>query len=208
MKGILTAVLILISATAFAKTEDTIPAGTYNLDLSHASLIFRVNHLGLSKYTARFKNFDATLEFNQKNPVASSVTATIYPTSLETDYPNFFPDFNAVLQNKPWLNAIDFPEITFQSTAVKLTGVKKALVTGNLTINGISHPVTMNTTFNGGYASTPFDSGSRVGFSANGSLKRSAFGITEAIPEAGSNIGVSDDVEFIIEAEFTKELNS
>ena len=68
-------------------STDEVPAGSYKLDREHASLIFRVNHLGFSNYTARFKRFDAKLEFDPRNLAASKVTATVDPDSLETDYP-------------------------------------------------------------------------------------------------------------------------
>ena len=65
--------------------------------------------------------------------------------------------------------------------------------------------VVMEATFNGGWAHNPMDPmGARIGFSARGALKRSDFGVSFGIPPAGSNLGVSDDVEFAIEAEFTK----
>ena len=67
-----------------------ISSGTYKLDKSHASLIFKVNHMGFSNYTARFKRFDAELKFDPKKPADSQVTATIDPTSIETDYPDGF----------------------------------------------------------------------------------------------------------------------
>jgi polyisoprenoid-binding protein YceI len=86
-----------------------------------------------------------------------------------------------------------------------MTAPNRAKVTGDLTLHGQTHPVTLDTTFNGGYAAMPHDpGGARIGFSARGSLKRSAFGISFGIPEPGSTMGVSDEVEIIIEAEFSK----
>src|SRR5215217_5505203 len=74
-----------------------VPAGSYTLDKQHASLIFRVNHIGFSNYTARFKRFDAQLQFDPRNLAASRVTATVDADSLETDSPDPAKlDFNAV----------------------------------------------------------------------------------------------------------------
>jgi polyisoprenoid-binding protein YceI len=64
-----------------------VPAGAYTLDKTHASLIFRVDHLGFSNYTGKFKTFDAQLKFDPKNLAASSVTAKVDPRSLDLDNP-------------------------------------------------------------------------------------------------------------------------
>jgi polyisoprenoid-binding protein YceI len=181
------------------------PAGTYSLDRQHASVLFRVNHLGFSRYTARFTRFHAELEFDPANPAASSVSATVDATSIETDYPDPSLDFDAQLQDEHWLDTARFTQMTFRSTEVELTGPNTARVTGELALHGVTRPVTLAVTFNGGYAGHPLDpAGARIGFSAHGSLMRSAFGISEGIPPFGSKFGVSDDVEILIEAEFTR----
>lgn len=209
--SIITTVLLITGASqaycAVKKSDISgLTAGTYLLDRAHASLIFKVNHLGLSNYTARFTNFDAAIEFDPNNPVDSTLVATVDPTSIETDYPNFFPDFNAQLQNEQWLNTEAFPKITFHSTKIKRTGPKTADIIGTLNLHGVSRTITLNTTFNGGYEHSPYalSDESRIGFSARGKLNRSDFGLTEAIPTTGSTLGVGDLVEIIIEAEFTK----
>jgi polyisoprenoid-binding protein YceI len=132
------------------------------------------------------------------------VTATIDPASLETDYPTPEEhDFDAQLRGPEWLDTARFPEITFRSTAVRLTGPDTAQVTGDLALHGVTQPVTLEVKFNGGYAGHPLDPNARIGFSARGSLKRSEFGIAFGIPPEGTTMGVSDAVEIIIEAEFT-----
>jgi polyisoprenoid-binding protein YceI len=181
------------------------PAGSYTLDRSHASLLFRVNHLGFSYYTARFTRFDAELLFDPADPAASSVTAAIDATSIETDHPDPSFDFDAQLQDEHWLDAARFPQMTFHSTAVELTGPSSARISGELTLHGVTRPVTLDATFNGGYAGHPLDPfGARIGFSARGALMRSAFGIAEGVPAPGSSFGVGDAVEILIEAEFTR----
>jgi polyisoprenoid-binding protein YceI len=181
------------------------PAGAYTLDRNHASLIFRVNHLGFSHYTARFTRFDARLDFDPADPEASSVTATIDASSIETDNPDPALDFDHQLQNEDWLNTARFPQMTFRSTGVELTGPARARITGDLDLHGVTSPVTLAVTFNGGYAGNPLDPlGARIGFSAHGWLKRSEFGISEGVPPPGSSFGVGDDVEIVIEAEFTR----
>ncbi|MGH8179041.1 MAG: YceI family protein [Steroidobacter sp.] len=179
------------------------PAGAYTLDKAHASLIFRVNHLGFSNYTSRFKRFDAQLQFDPANPAGSSVTVTIDPRSIETDFPDPATlDFNAQLQSEQWLNTAQFPEMKFRSTRVELISPKAMHIDGELTLRGVTRPMSLAATFNGGYAGHPMDPHARIGFSAHGSLKRSEFGMAFGVPEPGSSMGVGDDVEILIEAEF------
>jgi polyisoprenoid-binding protein YceI len=181
-----------------------VPAGAYTIDKSHASLLFRVDHLGFSNYTARFRQFDANLNFDPANLAASSVTVTVDPRSLETDFPDPAKlDFNAQLQGEQWLNSAQFPQMTWQSKSVEVTGPRQMKILGDLTLRGVTKPVTLEATFNGGYAGHPMDPNARIGFSAHGTLNRSDFGISYGIPEAGSKMGVSDAVEVIIEAEFS-----
>ncbi|MGH8224176.1 MAG: YceI family protein [Woeseiaceae bacterium] len=181
-----------------------VPAGSYALDKAHASLIFRVDHLGFSNFTARFKRFDAELEFDPENLAVSSVTATVDPRSIETDYPNpAVLDFNAQLQGESWLSSAQYPQMTFRSAAVDVTGAGTMRIHGELTLRGMTRPVTLDATLNGGYAGHPLDPNARIGFSARGSLRRSDYGMTFGLPAPGSRMGVGDAVEIIIEAEFT-----
>ena len=180
-----------------------VPAGAYTLDKAHASLIFRVDHLGFSHFTARFKRFDAQLQFDPANLAASSVVVQVDPRSIETDYPDPATlDFNAQLQGAEWLNTAQYPGMTFRSTSVEPTKEGAMRITGALTLRGVTHPVTLDATFNGGYAGHPMDPHARIGFSAHGSLSRSQFGMSYGVPEPGSTMGVGDKVDVVIEAEF------
>jgi len=178
-----------------------LPAGHYTLDKAHASLIFRVDHIGFSNYTGRFTRFDAELDLDPADPSKAQLTARIDPGSLEADNP---PEgFLAMLRGPDWLDAGAFPEMVYRSTAIELTGPDKARVTGDLAFHGVTLPVTLEVRFNGGYAGHPFDPNARIGFSARGSLTRSAFGVGAGLPPPGSKLGVSDLVEIVIEAELT-----
>ncbi len=196
---------VLTSAADNTFTVDNkVPAGTYTLDKSHASLIFKVNHLGFSNYTARFKHFDASLQFDPNNLAAASVVATVDVRSLETDYPE--PDkhdFNKQLQGTEWLDAAKFPQMTYRSKKISVTGSNQLHIEGELDLHGVKQPVSLEATYNGGYAGHPMDPHARIGFSAHGSLKRSQFGVAYGIPGPGSTMGVGDDVQIIIEAELS-----
>ena len=177
------------------------PAGHYTLDKSHASLIFRVNHLGFSTYTGAFTAFDATLEFDPANPSAIKFDGTVDVASLTLSNPP--AGFVADLLSVTWFEAEKFPTISFHSTAVEVTGANTANVTGDFTMHGVTKPLVLAVTFNGGYAGNPYDPNARIGFSAVGSIKRSDFGIAYGVPEPGTTMGVGDDVSLVLEAEFS-----
>jgi polyisoprenoid-binding protein YceI len=180
-----------------------VPAGRYVLDPEHASLHFRVNHLGFSNYTARFKRFDSQLDFDPANLARSRVSASVDARSLETDYPNVAKvDFNAELQKHDWLDTARYPQMTFRSTSIELTAPNAMRIHGELTLHGVTRPVTLEAKYNGGYAGHPLDPQARIGFSARGTLRRSEFGVSSGIPAPGTTMGVSDEVELIIEAEY------
>jgi polyisoprenoid-binding protein YceI len=179
-----------------------VPAGEYKMDHAHSTLIFRLSHLGFSNYTARFHRFDAKLQFDPRNLAATQLTATVDPRSIETDYPDPKYNFNEELAGEHWLDAAKFPEIAFRTTQVEDLGNQAMRVHGELTMHGVTKPIVLEATYNGGYAGHPMDPQARVGFSAHGVLRRSDFGISGGIPQAGSNLGVGDQVAVIIESEF------
>lgn len=181
-------------------------AGTYAIDPTHTSVTWRVDHFGLSQYTGRFKTVDATLQFNPEDPSANSITVTIDPLSVETDYPADYKASHAdspyatwnedLGRNANWLNGDAFPQITFTSTSVTQETANTGKVTGDLTFLGVTKPVTLDVTYNG-KANFPWaPNADKIGFSARTVLKRSDFGNATYAP----NIG--DEVEVIIETEF------
>ncbi|MBI1361079.1 MAG: polyisoprenoid-binding protein [Alphaproteobacteria bacterium] len=179
------------------QTLQTVGSGQYTLEKPHGSIVWRVMHMGLSHYTARLTDWDATLDFDPKNPAASHIKAIINPLSVSAEHPTD-KDWNRHI-GEDFLLGKEFPQIVFESTKVEPTGEFTGKVTGNLSFAGMTHPVTLDVTYNGAIASSPFFGGrSLVGFSARGVIKRSEWGVTNY-----ASI-VSDDVEIIIEAEFVK----
>jgi polyisoprenoid-binding protein YceI len=178
------------------------PAGEYQLDKAHASLVLRANHMGFSTYTTRFSRFDAQLTFDPSNIAASTVVTTIEAASFEMDAaPQMCLD---IMKGPQMLDTAKFPQIVFRSQKVRLTGAKSMQITGTLTLHGVTRPMVLEATYNGGYAGMPDrDPHARVGFSAHGAFKRSDFGISFGIPAPGTSMGVGDAIDFSIEAEFT-----
>lgn len=178
-----------------------IPAGEYKADKSHSTLVFRVNHLGFSNYTAQFTKFDATLTLDPANPSAAIVTATVDPNSLSLPSPP--PGFLAELKGPQFLDTAKFKDISFKSTRVETTGPNTARITGDFTLHGVTQPLVLEATYNGGWRGIPQDPQARIGFSAHGVIKRAAHGIGYGVPAPGSTMGVSDDVHVQIEIEFS-----
>lgn len=178
------------------------PAGTYVLEKSHASLTWRISHMGMSNYTARFKSFDVKLQYDPTNPAKNSVEATIDLASVETDFvPQGGRDFNAELRSESFFNVGKAQQATFMSKSVTKTGPQSMKVVGDLTFLGVSKPVTLDVVLNGAAKEHPFVKVPWLGFSAKGKLQRSAFGLNP-MPQL---TGIGDDVDIAIEAEFVKQ---
>lgn len=184
----------MASAAPSTNPED-MPAGTYVVDKTHASLIARVKHMGLSDYTMRFTGFDATYSWDPKSPQTAQVEATFQAASLDTGEPKFSSEFA-----EKFLDAKANPTIRFVSTSIVQTSPGKGTMTGDLTLRGETRPLTLDVTFQG-YASGM--AGQRSGFSARGVIKRSDFGSTFLLNPPLAFVG--DEVELILELEFVKK---
>jgi len=178
------------------------PAGHYQLDKSHASVLFRVSHMGFSSYTTRFSRVDSELTFDPGNIAASSVVTTIEAASLEMDAaPAVCLD---IARGPQLLDTARFPQIVFRSEKVRMTGARSMEISGTLALHGVTRPLVLTATYNGGYAGMPnMDPHARIGFSAHGAFNRSEFGMGYGVPAPGSTMGLGDLIEISIEAEFT-----
>lgn len=167
--------------------------GAYALDPAHASLLFKIDHLGYSTYVGRFEALDATLDFEEGQPETARITATVDMTSL--DIAN--DEFAAELMGPDWFDAARFPQAVFRSTSITQQSETTGTMTGELTLHGETRPVTFDVTFNGA-AYDRLRRADVMGFSARGQIDRTAFGV-----DRFSGI-VTDIVDIEIEAEFLK----
>ena len=198
--SIVAAIAVASCATAGEQSFSEANSGTYELEKTHAFITWRIRHNGLSNYTVRFTEFDATIEFDAENPVESSVTAVINPLSVETDHPTKRESWNTqIATDGKFLNGDEFPAITFESTGVEQTGEFTGIITGDLTLLGVSKEVQLDATYNGTGNAPWFGPRDIIGFSATATFNRSDFGMTALLP----NIG--DEIEVIIEAEFVEK---
>lgn len=171
----------------------TLRDGAYDLDPAHATLLFKVNHLGFSQYVGRFNAFEASLDFEAAAPEAAKLQVVVDMNSLDVNNPSF----GETLMGAGWFNAESFPQAVFTSTSIEVTGEATGRVTGDLTLGGVTAPVTLDVTFNGG-ARNPLTQRYTVGFMASGAFNRSTFGISNFIGPVG------DEVELEIHAEFLR----
>ena len=167
--------------------------GAYTLDQTHASLLFKIDHLGYSNYVGRFNTFDASLDFEAGKPETTLIDARIDMTSL--DIAN--DEFARELMGTNWFDAARFPVAIFQSTSVVQLTDTTGTLTGNLTLHGETQSVTLDVTFNGA-AYDRLRGADIMGFSARGAIDRTDFGIRKF-----SGI-ITDNVMIEIEAEFIK----
>lgn len=183
------------SALANPSTQDPakVPAGTYVLDKKHASLTVKIVHMGFSHYTLRFNGLDGGFTYDPANWQATKVTFTVDPKSVDTND----PAFNKQIEG--YFEADKYPTISFTSTGVQGQDGKGTL-TGDLTFHGVTKPVTLDVTFAGaGHGVVPL--GTRLGFSGQTQIKRSDFGLNNAI----LNQFTSDEVDVVFELEFEKK---
>jgi polyisoprenoid-binding protein YceI len=168
------------------------PAGEYIVDKAHASVIWRVTHMGLSQYTARFDVMRGTLNLNPAAMAASRVEFTIDAKSVNTG----LAPFDKKLQSNDYLDADRNGTITFKSSNIELGTGNKFKLLGDLTFRGITKPISWDATFNGGHYSK-FMQAHQLGFSAKGIVKRSNWDLKTYLDLIGDDVEVTIEVEFL-----------
>lgn len=169
-----------------------VTAGTYQVDPNHTQVIWTVDHLGISPLTGAFGANSGSLQIDPAKPAEAKVTVTFAVADISTTSPNFTKH----LLSADFFEAAKHPTAAFTSTKVEPSGTS-AKVHGNLTIKGITKPVTLDAKFFGA-GPDPRKKTLNVGFSATASVKRSDFGLGMGVPM------VSDQVELRIAGAFEK----
>lgn len=155
----------------------------------HAFVNFKISHLGYSWLYGTFKDFDGTFSFDEKQPEASKITVNLRTASVDTNH----AERDKHIRSADFLNADKNPNATFKSTSVKSTGEGTADVMGDLTLNGVTKPVTIKAKLVG-EGSDPWG-GHRAGFEGTTTLKLKDFNIEKDLGPA------SQEVELIISFE-------
>jgi len=172
---------------------EALQGGAYRLDPEHASLLFKIDHLGFSQLVGRFDTIDALLDFDPADPEAGRLKVVIDPASIDLNLPEFEED----LRGASWFDIARYPEVRFESRTIEITGVNTGQLTGELTLRGTTKDVMLDVTFNGG-GSNLITGRYTLGFAASGTIKRSDFGLGAYAPAVG------DDVTLEIHAEFQR----
>ncbi|MGI3129480.1 YceI family protein [Halopseudomonas pachastrellae] len=170
-------------------------AADYQIDKrgQHASVNFKISHLGYSWIYGRFNDFDGTFSWDADKPEASSINVTVNTESVDTNH----AERDKHIRGEDFLNVEENGTATFASTGIEVTGDSSAKVTGNLTLNGVTKPVVLDANFIG-EGEDPWG-GYRAGFDATTTLKLADFGIDYNLGPA------SETVELIITVEGVRQ---
>ena len=187
--------------TPGAPDRSRVTAGTYAADPGHTMVVWEVDHFGFSKYTGIFGDVTGTLVIDPANPAASKVDVTIPVAKVTTANAGLTGHLLRAVKEggKPDFFGAAPVDAKFVSSSVVLDDDgEEAKVVGNLTLNGVTKPVTLDVDFHGA-GTNPYNKKATVGFQAEGKIRRSDFGVAYGIP------AVSDEVELEIHAAFEKQ---
>ena len=174
----------VVASTATAAPE------AYILDASHSQILFSYNHLGYSTTHGMFSGFDGEIAFDQEDPAASSVNISFPVMSMLTGWEQRF----AHLMSGYFFGASEGDMITFASTGIAVTGDNTAMITGDLTMNGVTKSVVLDATMN--QAGThPMAEKPWAGFDATTSVLRSDFNVGNFAPFVGDEVQIMISIE-------------
>jgi polyisoprenoid-binding protein YceI len=169
-----------------------VQAGSYVMDSAHTQVAFTVNHFGFNNYVGLFGNPSGSLTIDPAQPEKASLTVEIPLNDVRTTSDKL----DQHLKTPDFLDTAQFPTAKFVSTAVKVEGTE-AEITGNLTLHGVTRPITIEAQFTGA-GTHPMNKKLNIGFSGSAIIKRSDFGMGKYVPL------VSDEVKLAITAAFEK----
>lgn len=191
MKRVLVAAAFALASTAALVSTVAFAAPlTYKIDANHTDVVASWSHFGFSNPVAHFGKVDGSITYDPAKVGASKVEVTLPLSGLNSHV----GDFDDHLRSEDFFDAAKFPNVTFKSTSVKAAGKGKLTVVGDLTIKGITKPVTLAVTINK-VGVQPMAKREAAGFNATTTIKRSDFGVGKYAPN------VSDDVTLTITTE-------
>ncbi|MBF9255026.1 YceI family protein [Pontibacter sp. 172403-2] len=188
MKKLLVIVFAFFSLSAF-----TILNGTWTNDDAHSRLGFTVSHLGIADVTGTFNDFDVKITSAKPDFSDAVVELTAKTASIDTKV----EDRDTHLKSADFFHAEKYPTLTYKSTSVKKQGKDNYKITGNLTMNGITKPVTMDMVYRG-TVENPMNKKQTAGFQVTGTIKRSDFNLGSGFPAPM----ISDEVRIKADGEF------
>ncbi|WP_422000819.1 YceI family protein [Roseovarius mucosus] len=186
MKNILLATALALTATGAVAAPEK-----YELDPSHSQVVFSYNHLGFSTTYGIFSGFAGEIMFDAEDPAASSVNVSMPVMSMFTGWEKRDEHF----MSEDFFGATEGDMVTFTSTGIEVTGDTTALITGDLTMNGVTKSVVLDARLNQKADAHPMNSKPWVGFDATTTLLRSDFGVDKFTPFVSDEVAVQISVE-------------
>lgn len=195
-KATLTCLLLALAPPALAQDAPTrepaqVRPGRYVLDPSHGKITWSLSHMGFSTYAGQFTGVEAELQLDPREPARSTLQAKVNTGNAATHD----AALDAHLKTADFLDVDQHPTAIFKATHVEPAGPRAARITGDLTLLGVTRPVTLEATFNQAGVS-PIDQRYTAGFDARATLRRSEWGMTKFLP------GLGDEVSLALEGEF------
>lgn len=182
-----------LALSAVASAAATAPSGNYKIDPAHSVAYFEVGHMGgISRFMGRFNDMSGDLVVDA--PAKSTIKVEIKTDSIDTKHEGL----DKHLKSPDFFNAVQFPSLTFNSTAISLNGAGEGTVAGNLSLHGVTKPVTLKLKQIG--SGKGMKGETRVGYVATGSVKRTDFGMGYGVPGAAT-----DEVDLRINIEAIKQ---
>ena len=179
------------------EAETSIPS-VWQADPYHTQVEFSAKHLGMMTVRGHFADVKVTGNIDPKQPEATSLDVTIQTSSMHTNHEQRDND----LRSSNFLEADKYPTITFKSTKIEPTGENHYTMTGDLTIKGNTHPVTLDMVNYGEFNDPAM--GHRFAYSGKGVINRKDFGMTFSMMLDGKFI-VSDEVQILLEGEIVEQ---
>jgi polyisoprenoid-binding protein YceI len=182
---LLTAILSTLSVTAAttAPSFDSVKMGTYGIDSAHTQVGFSISHFGFTNYAGLFAGATGTLKFDPVHPANDKLDVTILVDSLVTTVPKLTDE----LKGGQWFDVAKFPQATYTSSGVAMGLGGEITITGNLTLHGVTRPVTLHAHLMGAGAN-PIDKKYTVGFEVKGKINRTDFGVSQYAPALGAEV--------------------
>lgn len=191
MKKLFFASIAILALSAF-----TILGSNWKNDPAHSQLAFTVTHLGISDVSGTFNDFDVEIKATKPDFSDASVELAAKTASIDTRV----EARNNHLKSADFFDVAKYPTLTFKSTGIKKAGKNQYKLTGDLTLHGVTKPITMNLQYKG-TVENPMSKKPTTGFQVTGTIKRSDFGVGAGFPSAV----VSDEVRIKADGEFVQQ---
>jgi polyisoprenoid-binding protein YceI len=172
----------------------SVKAGTYKVDPYHTQADFAISHFGFTNFHGIFSQASGTLVLDPAKPAAAKLQITIPIQSVDTTV----APLDTQLKGDQWFDVAKYPNATFTSTRIVLSGKDSAVIAGNLTLHGVTKAVTLKAHFIGAGVN-PLDKTFNAGFEATGTIKRSDFGVSTYVPLVGDDVSLTIAGAFVLQ---------